>query len=772
MTPIPAFHLRLFGTPSIEAEDGSLMTGRVSQRHRLALLALVALAPGGRLSRDKLLGYLWPESDPEKGRNLLKVATYILRSTLGEDALLSEGDELRLDANVVRTDAVDFEGALEGGDHTGAVALYKGPFLDGFFLSDAPEFEQWVSRERQRLAAGYSRALESLAEAAESARDPSKAAELWKLRVAQDPYDSRVALRLMQALAASGNRAGALQHAALHQRMLEQEFGMAPPAELASLVEQLRHEQAPAVTDAGAGIPRGTRAEHAPPAEPAGREQPALAGREPHRRKLILTWIGAAVLASVLVGAVWAINPGSADRERSIAILPFVDLSPARDNDYFSDGLTEEIIAGLSAVPDLKVISRTSAMHYKGSKKPLREIAGELDVTHILEGSVRQSDGRVRITAQLIDARRDEHLWAQNYNDDLRDIFKVQEQIAREVVRALSLELGERGRTALVRRGTDDPEAYELYTRGRYLWNTRTREGHVRALEYFRRAIERDSGYADAYAAVADAYRTAFQLNVSDLSEAEAFSRAMESVQRALALDESSADAHASYAITMQWEWKWSGAEREFRRAIQLKPSHATAHTWYGLLLSGMGRVPEALEVSRKAAQLDPFAVVPSGNYGWQCYLARDYDCAVAEYRRTIEIAPNYPGTYQRLGLAYAQKGMLDEAIRSMEKAVELGPERLDFIGDLAYVQALRGDQAAARATLRRAKARVFEAVSIARAHIALGEPDSAFVWLERAGWKWPHRAVRADPSLDPIRNDLRFARLSERIDRELARRQ
>ena len=197
MTSTPIFHLRLFGTPSIEGSgDGQPLTGRAAQRHRIALLALTALAPGQRLSRDKLLAYLWPESDPERGRNLLKVATYVLRSTLGESALLSEGDDLRLNADVMRTDVLDFDAALARRDFGAAVTLYCGPFLDGFFVSDAPDFEQWTSRERERLARAYASALEALADECEHRRDFSRAAEWWKVRAAQYPYDSRVAARL------------------------------------------------------------------------------------------------------------------------------------------------------------------------------------------------------------------------------------------------------------------------------------------------------------------------------------------------------------------------------------------------------------------------------------------------------------------------------------------------------------------------------------------------------------------------------------------------
>src|SRR5688572_4499973 len=199
------FQLKLFGVPTLE-RDGAVVTGRASQRHKLALLALLALAPGRRFTRDKLIAYLWPESDPERGRNLLKVSTYVIRSALGEDTLVSSGDELRLNTDLIQVDVAEFEIALEQADFERAVSLCQGPLLDGFFLPDAPEFEHWVDRERDRIAAGYRKALEGLADSAANAGDLSKAVEWWKLRAVQDPYDSRVALRLMQALDASGNR--------------------------------------------------------------------------------------------------------------------------------------------------------------------------------------------------------------------------------------------------------------------------------------------------------------------------------------------------------------------------------------------------------------------------------------------------------------------------------------------------------------------------------------------------------------------------------------
>jgi len=236
------FSLRLFGSPSIARDDGALVGGPAAQRHRLALLALLALPPARGVSREKLMAYLWPERDAERARQLLNQAVYSLRKALGEEALISDGNDLRSNAEAIRTDVAEFETALERADPARAVALYRAPFLDGFFLSEAPEFEQWAEGVRERLAGGYRKSLEALGEEAVARQDFSRAVEWWKIRAAQDPYDSRVAARLMRALEAGGNRAAALQHAALHQRLLEGELGMAAAPEIAALAKRLRME--------------------------------------------------------------------------------------------------------------------------------------------------------------------------------------------------------------------------------------------------------------------------------------------------------------------------------------------------------------------------------------------------------------------------------------------------------------------------------------------------------------------------------------------------
>ncbi|HEX6051082.1 MAG TPA: tetratricopeptide repeat protein, partial [Gemmatimonadaceae bacterium] len=713
---------------------------------------------------------------------LLNVSTYNLRKALGETSLLTEVDDLRLNPDVVSTDVAEFELALEREDVARAAALYRGSFLDGFFVSDAPAFEEWAERERKRLAASYGRAVEALAEAAEGDRDFAGALHWWKVRAAHDPYDSRVALRLMEAMEASGNRAGALQHADVHQRLLRTEFGVASAPAVAELAERLRRESGVRLPSASSPVPSALdrdvqrpepEGRTAPEAEPATVESSAVPGatasgsavRVASRRRWLRVLAPLAFVA--IAGIVWAARPSDPGPERSIVVLPFVNLSPNEDNEYFADGLTEEVITRLASIPGLKVISRTSAMYYKGSKKPLREIADELDVAHVLEGSVRRSDGRVRVSAQLIDASTDEHRWAENYEYELRASFRMQEEIARAVARALEVELGERVRRQLGRRGTDDPEAYELYQRARLLWQTRTRDAHEQAIRYYTRAIEIDSSYADAWAGLSDVYLTAYQLNLLGLSEAESYSRVKSAAERALALDDESAAAHTSFAIALWWERNWVGAMRELRRALESNPGDAMARSWYSLLLRATGRSEQAIQEARRAYELDPFAVVTSANVGWQCLMTRDYDCAIAQQRRTISIG-DYPNSHVGLALAHVRKGQFDDAVGAARKAVEIAPQRPDILADLAYVLASSGRTDEAREALRRAKAQSVEPYNVGRAHVGLSEPDSAFAWLERASWHWPHRALLADPALDPVRADPRFAELEARVAREM----
>jgi len=770
---MPLFRLQTLGSLSLQDCSGAAIPGQ-GVRRRLALLAVLAVSGHRGRSRDSLLALFWPDASQERARHSLEQLLYAIRTSVDNAAFLGV-NPVSLNPEVISSDVADFEHALAEDRLEDAVALYRGPFLDSVSLPDAPEFGQWADGERARLAAAYARALEALAQAAERRQDFSSAADWWQRRVTHDPYDSRVAQCLMRALDASGNRARAIQHAAMHERLLRQELGVQAAPAVSALAERLRAEPldtssaiAPGVAVADPPAPPGPlvgasiNPEPSPPRASAPPQQPE--SRRGRVRAVALVLAAIAVIA----GVTWAFWPAAPPPERSIAVLPFVNMTPKGDNEYFSDGITEEIISDLSAVPTLKVISRTSAMRYKGTTKSLRQIAGELGVAHVLEGSVRREGDKVRITAQLIDASDDHHLWSRSYDRELVDALGVQEEIAREVGRALEVELGG-ARGALAKRGTRDPKAYEFYRRGRHLWETRTKEAQEQAIEYYHRAIERDSTYAEPYAGLADAYLTMYQSNFPGESEAEIYSRMRQAAERALALDDQSADAHTSFAVALWWEKDWLGAERELRRAIELNPGHVTARHWYALLLSGMGRLEEGVQQGRRASELDPFSLSANSNHALLCYVARDYDCAIEQVRHALELNDSYAFAYGVLVLAYAKKGMYEDALRAASKAVEFGGAQTPtFQARRAYVLALTGQKAEAVKLLQTAKTNPQNGVDIARAYVALGEPDSAFAWLERANWRWPHRGVRADPALDPLRSDPRFVRLSARVASEM----
>ena len=775
------FRLQTLGSLTLFDRTGAPIPGQGSQRRRLAVLAVLAAAGDRGRSRDSLLALFWPDTPQERARHSLEQLLYAIRTSVSNEAFRGV-NPVGLNPEVIRGDVTEFERALAENRLEEAVAEYRGPFLDGFVLPDALEFEPWVDGERARLANAYSRALETLAVGAEGRSDFQAAAEWWERRAAHDPYDSRVAQCLMRALDASGNRARAIQHAATHERRLRQELGVQAAPAVSTLAARMRAEPpnassavAPDVGVAtpaalvkllGPGSPADTRAGPEPvrprTSDPAQRRE---APRGAHRRVRAVSL--ALVGIAAVVALAWAFWPTAPAPARSIAVLPFVDMTPRRDNEYLSDGITEEIITQLSTVPTLKVISRTSAMRYKGSAKSLRQIAGELDVAHVLEGSVRREADTIRITAQLIDAGADHHLWSRSYDRSAADVLGVQDEIARDVSRALEVELGG-VEGAPARRGTRDPQAYEYYRRGRYLWAKRTKEGHEQAIAHYQRAIERDSGYADAYAGLADAYLTAYQFNVSTIPEREIYSRIKLAAERALALDPQSADAHTSYAVALWWQHNWPGVERELLRALELNAGQGP-RGWYALLLAGMGRVEEAVQQNRRVSELDPFSLLARTNGAWLRYVARDYDGAIEEARRALEINDAWAPAYACLAIAYAQKGMDDAATRAASKAVEFGGRQISaWQADLAYVHARAGRRAEAEEVLERAKKDPWEGFYIARAYVALGEPDSAFAWLDRSSWKWPHRAVRADPALDPLRSDPRFAALSARIEREM----
>ena len=497
-------HLKAFGGLSV-ASNGVPVSGAAQQRKTLALLALLAAAGRTGLSRDKLVAHMWPEADAEHARGLLKQACYALRRDLHQPDLILGATQLRLNPDVITSDVQAFEAALERGDAAQAAELYGGPFLDGFYLSDAAEFERWVEAERRRLRERATAALERLATQAAAGGDQRGAVAWWRRLAALDPLNAHVALGLMKALAAAGDRAGALQAARVHQSLLREEVGVALDAAVADLTERLRAEAERSPGPRRLAAPERADTEAVPPGGDAATEPGALARK---RGGVAL----AVVVAGLLTGgwflfraAFGAHTAETARASKRIVVLPFTNLGPA-GQEYFADGVTEEITARLAAVGGLGVIGSTSATAYKGTKKTILDIGRELGVAYILEGSVRWDQpshgrGRVRVTPQLVSTTDGTHVWAEVYDEPADEIFRVQSDIAQRVVQALDVGLREPERRMVEAAPTRSMEAYDYYLRGNDYVRRGFEEGYVRAaLRMYERAVELDSLFAPAYA--------------------------------------------------------------------------------------------------------------------------------------------------------------------------------------------------------------------------------------------------------------------------------
>jgi TolB-like protein/DNA-binding SARP family transcriptional activator len=422
------------------------------QRHRLALLAILATcqARGRGSCREKLIAYLWPEADPERGRPLLSDSVYRINQAVGGEAIVAVGEELRLVDGMVSSDVADFERAIESGDRARAAALYAGPLVDGVYLVDGTEFERWLEGERARLARAYSETLDNLAQAAESHGIAADAVTWWRRLANHDPYSSRVAVKLMESLASIGDPAAALRHAAIHTALLEHELGVAPNASVVRLAERLKTDR----VEPGIGTPTPREATveakvdppDATPAKPMSvdcepnddQPSPSVVVAEPTRRAWNQVWstaVLALAVASVIALAVWQGHRRVSNvPPASIAVLPFTDLSPGHDNAYFSDGITEEVINSLAKVEGVRVAARTSAFVYREGRADVREVGRKLGVATVLEGSVRKSGGKLRITVQLANAADGFQLWSGTYDRQLDDVFAIQEDISQSIV--------------------------------------------------------------------------------------------------------------------------------------------------------------------------------------------------------------------------------------------------------------------------------------------------------------------------------------------------
>jgi eukaryotic-like serine/threonine-protein kinase len=456
----------------------------------------------------------------------------------------------------------------------------------------------------------------------------------------------------------------------------------------------------------------------------------------------------------------------------SLAVLPFVNVGSDADTEYLSDGITENLINSLSQIPRLRVVPRGRVFRYKGREIDTEKVGRELNVRAVLTGRVVQRGDSLNIQSELVDVAADSQLWGRQYNRKFSEIVPVQEEIAKEVSEKLHMRPTGEEQRRLTKRYTENPEAHQLYLKGRYLWNHRTTETLRRAAEYFQKATDKDPSYALAWAGLADCY--ALYPAFSVLPPREAIPKAKEAASKALAFDDTLAEAHTALAyVKSTYDWDWPGAEREFKRAIELNPNYATAHFWYAIHLQALGRLDEAIAEAKLAQEADPVSPIIGLLPGRTFYLARRYDQAIEQLHKTLEMDPNFPRTHWWLAMAYEQVGRHEEAVAESQKAVSLSAGEPTYIGQLGHAYAVSGKKAEAQKVLAElkdlSKRRYVAPFDIARVYMGLGDKSRALEWLEKAyedhsDWvAW----IKVWPQFDSLRGEPRFHDLLRRMGLE-----
>jgi TolB-like protein/DNA-binding winged helix-turn-helix (wHTH) protein/Flp pilus assembly protein TadD len=481
--------------------------------------------------------------------------------------------------------------------------------------------------------------------------------------------------------------------------------------------------------------------------------------------------VALALVLSLPILAVWLFRSRGRPPTgiRSLAVLPLDNLSGDASQDYFADGMTDELITDLAQISALRVISRTSVMVYKGARKPLPEIARELNVDAVVEGSVLRAGDQVRITAQLIEASTDKHLWSQSYEGELRDTLALQNRVAGAIADQIRINLTPREEAALKNVRVVNPEAYESYLKGRYFWNKRTADGLKAALAYFNQAIEEDPKYAQAYSGLADTYALLGDWQYAVTPPKEALPKAKAAAIKALELDSALGEAHNSLAFCLDgFDWAFDSAGKEFLRSIELNPGYATAHHWYAWHLALLHRYDDALVEMKKAASLDPLSLVINTDLAELLDLAQSYDESIQQSRKAIEMDPNFALAHNQLGQAYIQKQMYDDAVAELRKAVQLSGGSPTCIANLARAYVVSGKRSEALKLLSDLKKRsdpgYSNASEIAVIYASLGDTDQAMNWLEKGYEERFNPGVLLRPGFDPLRSDSRFQDLVRRI--------
>jgi DNA-binding SARP family transcriptional activator/TolB-like protein len=734
----------------LKATDGRDLEPLARQSKYTALLCYLAAAvPHGRQRRDTLLALFWPEHDESHARASLSQALYVLRNELGEQTIVTRGDgEVGLARDVVWCDVRAFEAAIEAGKPAEALELYRGGLLDGFHLSGAPEFDRWLEDERERLRDRAADAAWALAES-QAATDVVQAARWARWAAALAPADEAVMRRLMTFLHRLGDRAAALRAYEAFAFRLTQEYELEPSTETQALAQRIRREK-PAV---------------APAVRPSDNQAPSPEPSYPPRRHVIVPALGAAVLVAALVGGVVAYRRATATTFRRIAVLPLENLTGDTAQQYFVDGMHDALLTELAKIGALSVISRTSVLGFRHTTKTAPEIARELHVDGVVEGSVVLAGDSVRINARLIDGSTDKHLWADSFVRNRRHVLALYGDVAQAIAREVHAAVTPEERARLTNSRPVDPQANDLFFLGRAYCDKWTADDFSRSITFLRRAIDQDSTFALAWAWLSSCY-AGEAMNSGDAEPPVNIPLAKAAALRALELDSTLGLPH----VTLGWirfitDFDFDGPDRDFRQALELSPGSSEIHAWYADYLMWTGRFDEALRERRQAIDLNPLDRTEGMGLGWEYFLARRYDEAIAQLRRTLALEPGYWDARELLSLIYSQQGMHEAAVALCDSAMAEDPHH-DPQGDCGYVYGRAGRRQQALDMIRQltvpSQSRGVDMLGASLAYVGLGDRDHAIEWLRRAAQKRSRYLVllKLHPSFDPLRSDPRFQSL------------
>lgn len=764
--------LHTFGGLWLALDDGAPATG-LSQPRRLTLLAIVAAGGTQGMSRDRVLATLWPDSDTERARHALAQLVYSLRRSSGGQPLLVGDNQLRLDASSLSSDCGDLLAAAHSGDHARVVETYRGPFLDGFHLTESPEFEHWVDGERERFRQQACRSLEALAAQATSAGDTAAAADAWHRRVELDPLDPKSATGYLEALLAAGRRTSAMQYAQKYEALVRQELDSPPDRKVRDLIERVR-----AASGAWSGTNDRRRLVPDAPSEPLV-DLPAvepvpvppaevLPVPAPSSRWRLLAAVAAVILALALwLGTRGTASSTAAPSISAVAVLPFTNLGSNPEDSYLSDGFTEDLITRLGTLEGLRVAARTSAYMIRDRAASVEEIGSTLKVDAVIEGSVRRNGDSIRITTRLVGTRDGFEMWTGAYDRPVGGLLTLQDEVADALVRALRRpSVREPARPAAS--ATTDLRAYNLYLRGRYAWNRRTEEGLLAARASFDSALVIDPSYAAAAAGVASTWM--LLPTYGRVRPREAYAQARAATDRALALDSTLAEAlTVSAYLRALYDWDVQGAESGFARAVAADRQYATAHHWRALNLVTLRQSGEAKREIDDALELDPLAPTVGAAAAAVGYYGRDYVGAEASAQSVLSLSPEFFPARTWLGLALLEQGRPADAQAELERAAtQSGGHWLPRVA-LAYTLARTGQADAARAILVELEAqstREFVApTNLAFVYLALGDRATALRLLDRGVTERDPAMLylQVEPKLDSLRGDPRFQAIALR---------